>query len=266
MATIQLINVRKRFNEDGPWVTDNVNLTIPEGKTTCIIGKSGEGKSVLLKQIIGLIKPTSGSILIDNVDITTLPEKELQPIFKKIGYVFQFAALLDSLTVFENVGLPLLEKGMTREQVLPIVKEKLMLVNLPPEQTLDKYPSELSGGMKKRVGLARTLVVNPKIILYDEPTTGLDPITTRIIHELMFNTQKKLGLTAIIISHDIEIFKYVDQVALLNERSIQFVGDAATIWDSTNPYIHQFIRGLTDGPIQTERTKEEMPKKKRRWV
>ena len=260
---IQLINVKKRFSDDSEWITDGVDLTIPEGQTTCIIGKSGEGKSVLLKQIIGLIKPTSGSILIDGVDITKLPESELKNVFKKVGYVFQFAALLDSLTVFENVGLPLLEKGIPREEVLPIVKEKLTLVNLSPEQTMDKYPSEISGGMKKRVGLARTLIVNPKIILYDEPTTGLDPITTRIIHELMFNTQKKLGLTAVVISHDIEIFKYVDHVALLNERKIQYVGDAKTIWESDNPYVYQFIRGLTDGPIQTERTKEDQPKRKR---
>ena len=136
------------------------------------------------------------------------------------------------------------------------------MVNLSPEQTLDKYPSELSGGMKKRVGLARTLVVNPKIILYDEPTTGLDPITTHIIHDLMFETQKKLGLTAIVISHDIEIFKYVDQVALLNDRKIQFVGDAKSIWESDNPYVYQFIRGLTEGPIPTEQTKAENPRKR----
>ncbi len=260
---IELVNVRKRFSDDSEWITDGVTLSIPEGQTTCIIGKSGEGKSVLLKQIIGLIKPTSGSILIDGVDITKLDEAELKHVFKKVGYVFQFAALLDSLTVFENVGLPLLEKGIPKEEVLPIVKEKLTLVNLSPEQTMDKYPSEISGGMKKRVGLARTLIVNPKIILYDEPTTGLDPITTRIIHELMFNTQKKLGITAIVISHDVEIFKYVDHVALLNERKIQFFGDAKTIWETDNPYVHQFIRGLTNGPIQTERTKEDAPKRKR---
>lgn len=260
---IELIDVKKRFSDDGEWITDGVNLTVPDGKTICIIGKSGEGKSVLLKQIIGLIKPTSGSILIDGIDITKLDDDALKQVFKKVGYVFQFAALLDSLTVFENVGLPLLEKGIPEKEVLPIVKEKLTLVNLSPEQTLYKYPSEISGGMKKRVGLARTLILNPKIILYDEPTTGLDPITTHIIHELMYNTQKKLGLTAVIISHDIEIFKYVDQVALLNERKIQYVGDAKTIWESTNPYVYQFIRGLTEGPIQTERPKDDKPKKKR---
>ena len=259
---IVIKDLKKRFSEDAPWITDGVSLEIPEGKFTCIIGKSGEGKSVLLKQIIGLIQPTSGQIIIDGVDITKLKDKELPQIFKKIGYVFQFAALLDSLNVFENIGLPLLEKGIPAHEVLPIVKEKLTLVNLSPE-TLDKYPSELSGGMKKRVGLARTLITNPKIVLYDEPTTGLDPITTRIIHELMASTQAKLNLTSVVISHDPEVFNYVDRVALLNDRKILYVGDAKTIWDCEDPYIYQFIRGLTKGPIQTELTKE-MPRRRRR--
>ena len=138
----------------------------PENKMTVIIGRSGEGKSVLLKQIIGLLQPDEGEVIIDGVDITKLSERELLQQFKKFGYVFQFAALLDSLNVFENIGITLLEAGQSLEEVLPIVKEKLKLVNLK-EETLDKYPSELSGGMRKRVGLARTLVTNPKIILYD---------------------------------------------------------------------------------------------------
>ncbi len=249
---IELIDVKKRFSDDGPWVTDGVNLTIPSGQMTCIIGKSGEGKSVLLKQIIGLIKPTSGSIKIDSVDITTLTSKEEEQVFRKVGYVFQFAALLDSLNVFENIGLPLLEKGIPEDEVLPIVKEKLELVDLSPADTLYKSPSELSGGMKKRVGLARTLVTNPKIVLYDEPTTGLDPITTHIIHELIASMQKKLNLTSVVISHDLEIFKYADNIALLCDRKIQYFGPAKTIWECDNPYVYQFIRGLTNGPIKTE--------------
>ena len=249
---IELKSVKKRFSENGPWITDGVSLTIPTGEMTCIIEKSGEGKSVLLKQIIGLIKPTSGEILIDNIDITKLTSKEAEQIFRKVGYVFQFAALLDSLNVFENIGLPLLEKGVPKDQVLPIVKEKLELVDLNPTDTLYKYPSELSGGMRKRVGLARTLITNPKIVLYDEPTTGLDPITTRIIHELIASMQKKLNLTSVVISHDLEIFKYVDNVALLCDRKIQYVGPAKSIWECDNPYVYQFIRGLTNGPIKTE--------------
>ncbi len=218
---------------------------------TVIIGRSGEGKSVLLKQIIGLIRPTSGEIIINGQDITKLSERELDKVFEKFGYVFQFAALLDSLNVFENVGIKLLEEGVPREKILPIVKEKLALVQLS-QDTLWKYPSELSGGMRKRVGLARTLIINPEIILYDEPTTGLDPITARIIHELMFDMQQRLNLTSVIVSHDVEIFNYADNVAILYNGKIQYFGDAKTIWESDNPYIYQFIRGLSEGPIQTE--------------
>lgn len=246
---IQLIDVKKRFGDK--WITKGVNLEIPDGKMTVIIGRSGEGKSVLLKQVIGLIRPTSGSIMFDGVDITKLPDKELDLQLKNIGYVFQFAALLDSLNIFENIGITLLENGIPRDQVLPLVKEKLRLVNLE-EDTLDKYPSELSGGMRKRVGLARTLITNPNTILYDEPTTGLDPITSRVIHELMYDMQKKLNLTSVIISHDIEVFKYADFIALLHDGQIKFFGPAKTIWESDNPYIYQFIRGLPEGPIQTD--------------
>lgn len=252
---IQLINLRKRFGDK--WVTKGINLTIPSGQMTCIIGRSGEGKSVLLKQIIGLIRPTSGHIFIDGNDITKLRSFELQEkVFKKCGYVFQFAALLDSLNVFENVGITLLENGEPEEKVLPIVKEKLALVNLK-EDILFKYPSELSGGMKKRVGFARTLISNPSIILYDEPTTGLDPITARIVHELMFDMQRKLNITSVVISHDLEIFKYVDNVALLHEGQIQYFGPAKTIWECDNPYVYQFIRGLPEGPIPTEVVPED---------
>lgn len=245
---IELINLKKKFNDR--WIINDVSLTIPAGKITCIIGRSGEGKSVLLKQMAGLIPPTSGHILIDKVDITAMNDKELEYMLQKVGYVFQFAALLDSLTIFENVGLTLLEHGISREDVLPIVQEKLALVDLGSD-ILTKYPSELSGGMRKRVGLARTLITNPSIILYDEPTTGLDPITSRTVHELMFDMQRRLNITSVVISHDREIFKYVDYIALLHEGQIKFFGDAQSIWDSDNPFIYQFLRGLPQGPIQT---------------
>lgn len=248
-AKIKIINLEKEF--EGHWVSRGINLEIPEGQMTVIIGRSGEGKSVLLKQIIGLIQPTSGTIIIDDVDITQLTGQELDDCFKKFGYVFQFAALLDSLTVYENIGITLIEQGYDAAKVLEIVKEKLALVQLS-QDTLYKYPSELSGGMRKRVGLARTLVTNPEIILYDEPTTGLDPITSHVIHDLMFDMQKQLKITSVIISHDVETFKYADNVALLNEGKIQYFGDAKTIWESDNPYIYQFIRGLTEGPITKE--------------
>jgi phospholipid/cholesterol/gamma-HCH transport system ATP-binding protein len=246
---IELVDLKKRFGTR--WVTNGITMTIPTGQMTCVIGRSGEGKSVLLKQIIGLVQPTSGSVIIDGQDITKLREAEKTQVFQKCGYVFQFAALLDSLNVFENVGLSLLENGMSYHEVLPIVKEKLSHVNLG-EEILAKYPSELSGGMRKRVGIARTLITNPEIILYDEPTTGLDPITARIVHELMFDMQQRLKVTSVVISHDIEIFKYVDNVALLQGGKIQYFGDAKTVWESDNPYIYQFIRGLSEGPIPTE--------------
>jgi len=246
---IKIEDLKKRFGDK--WVTRGINLEIPDGQMTCIIGQSGEGKSVLLKQIIGLIPPTSGHIYVDGTDITALSDRELNNYFRQVGYVFQFAALLDSLNVFENIGITLLEKGVPPKKVLPIVKEKLRLVNLA-EDTLYKYPSELSGGMRKRVGLARTLITDPKIILYDEPTTGLDPITSHIIHELMADMQKKLGLTSVVVSHDLKIFDYADNVALLSGGKIRYFGSAKTVWDSDNPYIYQFIRGLAEGPMQTE--------------
>lgn len=248
-VAIKIVNLKKRF---GPkWVTKGVNLEVPAGKMTCVIGRSGEGKSVLLKQVIGLIKPTEGQVIVDGVDTTQLTDSELQEHYKKFGYVFQFAALLDSLNTYENIGITLIEQGMKEKDILPIVKEKLSLVNLN-EDTLYKYPSELSGGMKKRVGLARTLVTNPKIILYDEPTTGLDPITGHVIHKLMSDMQTKLNVTSVVITHDLELLKYADYVALLYEGKIKSFCDAKTVWESDDPFIHQFVRGEIDGPIQSE--------------
>lgn len=246
---IRLVNLKKNFGDK--WVAKGVNLDIPMQKMTVIIGRSGVGKSVLLKQIVGLVKPTEGQVIINDVNIHKLHGAKKIAAFKQFGYVFQFAALLDSLNVLENVGITLLEQGINIKNVIPIVKEKLALVNLSSDILL-KYPSELSGGMRKRVGLARTLITNPNIILYDEPTTGLDPVTSKIIHELMYNMQIKLGLTSIVISHDIEIFKYADHVALLDDGKIQFFGKADTIWESKNPYVYQFIRGLVHGPIKIE--------------
>lgn len=250
MNKIEIKNLKKRFDE-GDWVTNDLTLSIPEGKLVCLIGQSGEGKSVLLKQIVGLIQPTSGEVFIDGKNIVGLEGKEKEEVFHKFGYVFQFAALLDSLTTFENIGIVELENKEPVDQVKQRVKEKLALVNLG-EETIDKYPSELSGGMKKRVGLARTLMSNPEIILYDEPTTGLDPITSRVVHELIVDVHKKLNLTSVIISHDIEIFKYVDFVALLYEGKIASIVEANSIWESDDPYIYQFIRGLSEGPMQRD--------------
>lgn len=246
---IELIDVRKSFGDR--WVAAGISALFPTGKMTCIVGRSGEGKSVLLKQIMGLLKPTSGDILIDQKSIISSPLKEVENIFKTCSYVFQFAALLDSLTIAENIALPLIEQGYSLASVFQQVEEKTALVNLDPA-ILKRYPCELSGGMRKRVGIARALVRNPKIILYDEPTAGLDPINTRIVHELMYKMQYEYGVTSLVISHDAEIFKYADYVALLHEGVIKFFGPARSVWDENNPYIYQFIRGVQQGPIETD--------------
>jgi len=244
---VKLMNLYKAF---GPKViSKDLNLSVIEGEFLAIIGRSGEGKSVLLKQMIGLIKPDSGTVIVDGVDLTQAKGgQEQDKVFQSCGYVFQFAALLDSLTVFENVGITLLEAGQSQKEVLPLVQEKLVAVGLDPA-IVHRYPSELSGGMKKRVGLARTLMRSPKILIYDEPTTGLDPISVRMIHELMRTTHDANKTTTIVISHDPDIFNYADRVAMLHEGRILYIGDSKKIWEEKNPYIHQFIRGLSHGPI-----------------
>ncbi len=252
---IEIKNLTKSFGSKK--ITQGLDLTVNDNDFLAIVGRSGEGKSVLLKQIIGLIKPDAGQIVIDGQNISLLSKKELQEVYKKCGYVFQFAALLDSLNVFENVGITLLEKNVPIEKVKPEVLKRLISVGLN-EDVLYKYPDELSGGMKKRVGLARTLMLTPEILIYDEPTTGLDPITVKLIHELIKKTHDTLNSTTIVISHDIEIFKYATRVAMLHKGKIIYTGPTDKIWESDNPYIYQFIRGLEEGPItnSTNTTKE----------
>lgn len=251
MNIINQIIIKDLYKEfDEIPVTRGVSLEVPKGKLTVLLGRSGEGKSVLLKQIIGLIRPTSGSIIIDGVDITTLNEQELQSHLASMGYVFQFAALLDSLNIFENIGITLLETGVSEATVLKIVKEKLKLVQLS-DTILYRYPAEISGGQRKRVGVARTLVTNPKIIFYDEPTTGLDPITASTIRALIGSMQQQSpDRTTLVVSHDLELLQYADYVALLYQGKIQYFGPASTAYESKNPYLYQFLRGLQDGPIQ----------------
>jgi len=247
---IEIRNLSKSF---GPrTITDGLDLTIKDGEFLAIVGRSGEGKSVLLKQMIGLIKPDSGEVIIDGIDVTKLRGREKEQIYKKCGYVFQFAALLDSLDVFQNVGISLLENGVSEKKVQPLVLDKIRDVGLR-DDILDKFPDELSGGMKKRVGLARTLMLTPESIIYDEPTTGLDPITAKVIHELIKHTQIKLNTTTIVISHDVEVFKFADRVAMLHGGKIVYIGSAKDIWECKNPYIYQFIRGLEEGPLTANR-------------
>ncbi|MBT4594914.1 ATP-binding cassette domain-containing protein [bacterium] len=243
---IKIEKLSKRFGKN--IITNKLDLEVAEGEFLAVIGQSGVGKSVLLKQIVGLLKPDSGRVRIDGDEVTKLKGDARRKIFKKCGYVFQFAALLDSLTVFENVGIKMFEDGEPEEKVYPMVLEKLKSVGLS-EDSMQKYPAELSGGMKKRVGLARTLMLNPKILIYDEPTTGLDPISVKMIHELMAQTHKERKITTLVISHDIDIFNYATQVAMLYKGKIMHKGPTKDIWHCKDPYIHQFIRGLSDGPI-----------------
>lgn len=249
MTYITIKNLKKKFN-DQP-ILNGVNLSIEQGTTTAILGKSGQGKSVLLKHIIGLIEPDEGSIIIDGMSIVDIPPKQRQQYLQMFGYVFQFAALLDSLTIYENMALPLREQKKTDSQIKDLIMQKLALVHLD-QNILDKYPSEISGGMRKRVGLARTLLNNPRVILYDEPTTGLDPITTRAIHQLIKDMQQKLQITSIVISHDLAIFDFVDSIAFLHNGVIQWHGSAQEAPTSDNPYIYQFTRGLLKGPLQND--------------
>ena len=229
-------------------ITRALDLSVERHEFLAIIGRSGEGKSVLLKQMIGLINPDSGSVKINGEEITNVRGKQRKNIFRTCGYVFQFAALLDSLNVLENIGLPLTEDGKDAKTIQPLIIEKLQSVGLAAD-VLYKYPDELSGGMQKRVGLARTLMLSPQVLLYDEPTTGLDPITVRLIHELMKKTHDEQKATTIVISHDVEIFKFATHVAMLHEGKIIYKGLAKDIWECANPYVYQFIRGLPEGPI-----------------
>lgn len=238
---IEIKNLQKSFGSKP--VLRGVDLTIEEGITNVIIGASGCGKSVLLKHIVGLLKPDEGHILIDGEDITEMNEKEIYAIRKKFGFLFQSAALFDSMTVGDNIGIALRENTLTpKPEIDRIVSEKLGLVDLPGTENL--MPSELSGGMRKRVGLARALATNPQYILYDEPTTGLDPITSETIDELMDTVaqNKKLRVTSIIVTHDIfTVYEIGDKVAMMYDGIVHFTGTPEELRVTTDPIVRQFL-------------------------
>lgn len=238
---IEIINLKKSFGNKE--VLRGVDLNIEEGKTNVIIGASGCGKSVMLKHIVGLLKPDEGQILIDGEDITKMNEKEIYAIRKKFGFLFQSAALFDSMTVGENVGIALRENTLTpKAEINRIVSEKLGMVDLPGTENL--MPSELSGGMRKRVGLARALATNPQYILYDEPTTGLDPITSETIDELMESValNKELEVTSIIVTHDIfTVYEIGDRVAMMYEGKVHFNGTPEELRATGDPIVRQFL-------------------------
>jgi phospholipid/cholesterol/gamma-HCH transport system ATP-binding protein len=245
---IEIINLHKTFNNNH--VLCGVDLQIERGETMVVIGGSGSGKSVLIKHVIGLLTPDDGNVIIDDVDIFNLREKDLNEFRKKYGMLFQGAALFDSLTVWENVGFGLMQHSLlSKKEVREIVRSKLEMVGLKGIE--DLMPSELSGGMRKRVGLARAIAMEPEIILYDEPTTGLDPIMADAINNLILEMKKKLNVTAITITHDmVSAYKIGDRIAMLYEGKIHEVGTPDEIRRSENPIVQQFITGSSEGPIK----------------
>jgi phospholipid/cholesterol/gamma-HCH transport system ATP-binding protein len=247
-SIIELVHVHKSFN--GQKVLNDLNLRIETGQITVIIGQSGGGKSVLLKHMIGLIRPDEGEVLFEGVDTCCLSDRQLNDVRQNFGMLFQNAALFDSMTVGENVAFPLREHTRLKEgEIEEIVEHKLRQVGL--KGVAHKMPSELSGGMQKRVGLARALALEPKIILFDEPTTGLDPITADAIDRLIVDTQKLTSATYVVISHDIEsTFKIADTVAMLYRGKIVEIGKPEDIKSSENLVLQQFLQGKAEGPIQ----------------
>ncbi|MFV9691615.1 MAG: ABC transporter ATP-binding protein [Desulfobacteria bacterium] len=246
-SVIELVDVCKSFK--GQKVLDGVNLSVDSGRITVIIGRSGGGKSVLLKHIIGLLKPDKGQILIDGTDIAKLNDRQLNDVRKVFGMLFQNAALFDSMSVGENVAFPLKEHTSIKPNLISeIVEQKLRQVGLT--NVSHKMPSELSGGMRKRVGLARAIVLDPKIILFDEPTTGLDPIMADAIDALISETQGQTGATYVIISHDIKAtFKVAHKIAMLYNGKIIETGTPDQLRSSDNSVVQQFIKGISQGPI-----------------
>ncbi len=244
---IEIVDLHKSFGDN--YVLKGVNLHVNKGETVVVIGRSGCGKSVLLRHIIGLMKPDKGSVYVDGVDVTRLKDDELYELRKKFGMVFQGSALFDSLSVWENVGLGLLEHtDLPEEEVRRIALEKLSLVGLRGFE--DARPSELSGGMKKRVGLARAIAMEPEVILYDEPTTGLDPIMADVINELIRHLQERLQITSIAVTHDMKsAYKIGDRIAMLYDGRIVFEGTPDRIKSAGDEIIRQFVEGRAEGPI-----------------
>lgn len=237
---------------DGRDVLHKVSMEIPDGKTMCVMGLSGTGKTSLLKCVAGLVLPSAGEIWIGDKQIVGMPENALNEVRLGMGYVFQYAALFDSMSVYENVAFGPLRRGFKRGSELDdLVSEKLGLVGMEGARKL--MPAELSGGMQKRVGLARALALNPAVLLYDEPTSGLDPVTATVIDELIVEMRDKLGVTSLVVSHAISsIFRVADTVTMLHEGEAIASGTPDEIRRSTDPRVKQFVEGRSDGPIDVK--------------
>ncbi|CAK7193440.1 putative ribonucleotide transport ATP-binding protein mkl [Commensalibacter sp. Nvir] len=254
---IRIRGLSKAFGSNQ--VLRNINMDVASGTSFVVVGGSGSGKSVLLRCLLGLMQPDSGSIEIDGQDITKLPNAQRSEKLEQMGMLFQNSALFDSLPVWENVGFALLNghlrkrKRLSRSEIYAKASKGLELVGLNPLKVAHLYPDELSGGMQKRVGLARAIVSEPEIILFDEPTTGLDPIMGAVIDGLIKNCVDTLGSTAIAITHDMASAQRIgDQVAMLYQGELIWQGKAQDLMTSDNPYVHQFTHGLMQGPIKIE--------------
>jgi phospholipid/cholesterol/gamma-HCH transport system ATP-binding protein len=248
-SKIRLENVAKAFGSKR--VLRGVSLDVPEGQSTVIIGGSGTGKSVTLKCVLGLVTPDSGLITVDGDDVSRLRGRSRETLLDKFGMLFQGGALFDSLLVWENVAFRLLQgrRKIPRSEARDLAIEKLRRVGLTPE-TADLFPAELSGGMQKRVGLARAIAAEPQVIFFDEPTTGLDPIMADVINDLIREIVVEMGATAMTITHDMgSVRKIADRVAMLHDGVIQWEGPVGEIDTTDNPYVHQFVNGLAEGPI-----------------
>jgi phospholipid/cholesterol/gamma-HCH transport system ATP-binding protein len=237
-------------------VLRGANLTVYRGEVLVILGGSGSGKSVTLRHMLGLEAPDDGRVIVEEEDITDLPEEELYRVRKKFGMLFQSGALFDSMTVFDNVAFPLREHtDMTDEEIARAVADRLELVNLPGAEEL--MPVDLSGGMRKRVGLARSTVLDPKMILYDEPTTGLDPITAQKINELIIALQTKLNVTSVVVTHDIQsAFSVGDRIAFLNNGVFEWVGPIEEARDTDHPLLREFLRSSAVVAAQPTKTQD----------
>jgi phospholipid/cholesterol/gamma-HCH transport system ATP-binding protein len=241
---IQLLDVYKSF---GPkHVLSGFTLEVHEGEAMVIIGYSGTGKSVAIKHIVGLLEPDRGTVIVDGMEVPKLSRRELYALRARIGYVFQFAALFDSMTIGENVAMGLRKQATLDEREIDErVNEALDLVDLPNVSA--RFPAELSGGMRKRVGIARAIALRPKYLLYDEPTTGLDPVTSAVIDELMIRMREKLGVTSIVITHDMRsAYRVGTRIAMLYDGGIRQVGTVEEIQQTTDPVVRQFIEGRAD--------------------
>jgi len=241
---VQFVDVHKRFGS--LVVLDGVSLSIPRGESLVIIGASGSGKSVMLKHIVGLLRPDSGEVRFDGVRIDLLPEHQLMAMRQRCGFLFQMSALFDSQTVGENIAFPLIEHTRkTPEEIREIVANRLMLVGLPGIE--NKMPSELSGGQRKRVALARALALEPELMLYDEPTTGLDPIRADVINALINRLHRQLHTTSISVTHDMQsAFKIADRIVMIHEGKLIIEGSPDEIRNSANPVVRRFVLGEAD--------------------